>query len=150
MSLLQFKYEHGETPFGIFHPTGYIISAFADESAARAAADALLQANFEPDYVHTLSGDQVRQAISQAHPPQGLIERLKQNLASTLGTEAYHWEQDLELAEQGAGFVTVYCGDGDTAHAAASVLREHDPHALRRYRQFAIEDLLQSQVPPRG
>ncbi len=51
------------------------------------------------------------------------------------------------MAKQGAGFVTVYCTDSEQAHAAAALLREFSPESMRRYRSFAIEDLLQSGYP---
>ena len=147
MSELKFEHEEGDTPFGIFHPTGYIVASYADNQVAKDAADAVAKTGIQADKVSSVSGQQVQAAIENAHPPQGLLEGLKATLAKTAGMEGHYWDQDLKQAKQGAGFVTVYCGDGERAHKVADALRPLAPLSMRRYRSFAIEDLLQSATP---
>lgn len=147
MGELKFEYEEGDTPFGIFHPTGYIIAAFESLDIAKQAAEELLKSDFESDKVQAASASQVKNSIEQGHPADSTFEKLKQTLSKTLGSEGFFWDEDLRLAEQGAGFISLYCSDGEQARAAAAILSKFSPLSMRRYRSFAIEDLMQNATP---
>lgn len=46
MALSSTDFKHGDTEFGIFYPTGYVLAAFPDAAQADRAVAALLAAGF--------------------------------------------------------------------------------------------------------
>ncbi len=130
-----------ETSFGILYPTGYIIAALNSDEAAMRGKQALLAAGYAEDEVDAVSGDYMIADIEKGTEDASLLTRVKQAISAGIGTEASYWEDDLELARKGAGFLLIYCPTGHEAKRVQRILASEKPKNMRRYARLAIEQL---------
>lgn len=68
------------------------------------------------------------------------LDHLKQEFS--VGKEACFWNEDLKLAEEGAGFLTVYCPTDWEAQRIVKMIKPENPKTMRRYLSFAIETFM--------
>lgn len=138
-SLSSFK--GGETSFGIFYPKGYLLSVYADVTAAERAAADLRAAGFAADDVLVASGEEVLARHREFNADVGLVGHFKQFVSRHFGDEGGMLDALIALAERGHAFVLAYApGEAATARAADAV-RGLRPVLLRKYDAFTTADL---------
>jgi hypothetical protein len=119
---------------GAFNPVGHAVLAFADDRAAGAARQALLDAGFaDADILVYSSGE--------------LFPDLKDMMRNASGAAGFGYEITLmrrymTLASEGAGWLVVYAPHEAEREKAARVARESGARSAVHYGQFAHEDLI--------
>ena len=142
-------FKGSDTSFGMFYPTDYFIAVFATQGEAEAAGGALQRAGYSGDDVRTFDCEYVKADIKTRLLDADWVDWLIQKVS--IGTESHFWNEDLKAAEQGAGFLAVFCPSEDEARRIVAVLTPLGPQTMRRYRTFAIETFGTSMgQPPTG
>jgi hypothetical protein len=131
-----------DTRFGIFYPTNYIIAVFDSYETARHAERIMLSAGYSDEEVDAMPPDYVVSDIEKGTKNATLLKRVEQRLFGHFGSDATFWEDDLEMARQGAGFLAVFCPTEHEAERVLRLLRPEKPKSMRRYERFVIEDLV--------
>lgn len=131
-----------DTRFGIFYPTNYIMAVFDSYEIAIRAEQIMLSAGYSDEEVDAMPGDYIIADIEKGTKNATLIRRVEQRITRHFGSDANLWEDDLEWAKQGAGFLAVYCPTEHEAHRVLRLLSPENPKSMRRYERFVIEDLI--------
>lgn len=135
-----------ESSFGIFYPTGYIVTAIDSYEAAERCKSALIAAGYSEDEVDAVTSKTVISDIEKGVKDADLLTRVKQMFSEAIGTEAGYWENDLVLAKEGAGFLLIYCPTIHEARRVKRLLKSENPKNMRRYAPLVIEDLNETVV----
>ena len=122
--------------FGVFSPIGHVVLAFATDTDAARAREALLTGGYEEDEVLHYRGDEVIADAEQTRDNLGVLARLG------LSMEWSEVERDVQLAQQGAAFLVVYAPSEAETNRVINVARRFNTTLARKYHRLAIEHLL--------
>jgi hypothetical protein len=131
-----------DTSWGVFYPTNHILAIIDSFETAQRAKEIMLSAGYSEDEVDAVPSDYVIADIQKGIKNANLLNRVKQRISRAIGHEACYWEGDLKLAEQGAGFLAVYCPTDHEAERVLRLLRPLKPKVVRRYERFVIDELV--------
>jgi hypothetical protein len=135
------SFKGGQASFGIFYPTGYVLSVFQNGGDAAEAAAALGRAGFTPGDMVSASGTDMLAFAHELRAVHGLFNAFERFLSEHLGDEANAANEIVDLADAGNTFLAVYApGDAATARAA-SATREYEPLVMRKFDRFTFTDL---------
>lgn len=134
-------FKESDSSFGLFYPKNYIVAAFDTEPAADTCAEAMREAGFADDDVRTASGSYVVDQL-ESEADAGWLDRVKAQIAKTVGTEAGYIDDDVKHARRGGAFLFVYVPEDALAERASEVLKRQHPVYARRYRSMAIERII--------
>jgi hypothetical protein len=131
-------FKESDQSWGVFYPRNYIVAGYGSLAHAAEAKYALLDAGFAEDEVAAVDGPFMADELESTED-SGWFDRIRQEIASALGTEVGYVEDDLKHARQGGAFLFVYVPeDADVARARAAI----DPSCpvfARRYMTLGIE-----------
>ena len=141
MTLHSADFKHGDTEFGIFYPTGYVLSVFPDAAHADRAVAALLAAGFATDDLVVATGADVLAYSRELRGNLGLFSRFERFVAGFYGDEAALADELVGLAERGHTFVAVHAPDDAAATRVREVVRAFAPVVLRKFDSLTYTDL---------
>jgi hypothetical protein len=119
---------------GAFNPVGHAVLAFADDRAAGAARQALMDAGFgDADILAYTSGE--------------LFPDLQDMMRNVSGAAGFGYEVTLmrrymTLASEGAGWLVVYAPEDADRDRVAKVAREAGARSAVHYGRLVHEDLI--------
>jgi uncharacterized protein YgbK (DUF1537 family) len=116
--------------FGTYYPKGYVVAVFDTLDQAKQAAQALCEADCDPDLVRVLSGPEALAIDERFHQERTLAQRIGGLLAADEGEAE---QQYREAAERGSAFVTVHAPDLDEAQRVDEILERLGAHGVRHY-----------------
>ncbi|MAA76181.1 MAG: hypothetical protein CMN28_15935 [Salinisphaeraceae bacterium] len=131
-----------DTSFGIFYPTHHVVAVLPDDDAAQRGAQALEAANVPQAEISRMKADAVARDIEEKEADKGWMDQLKEAMSIGVGTEGQFWQQDLDMAREGAGFLVIRCDSDERADTIKQTLAEEKPRSLRYYQRLAIQNLL--------
>jgi len=134
-------FKGGDTEFGIFYPTGYVLSVFSDADRADGAVAALLAAGFATHDLVIASGAEVIAYSQEMRTDPGLFSRFQRFVASLFGEEAALADDLVGLAGAGHTFVAVRAPDDGATTRAAAAVHPFAPVVLRKFDRFTFTDL---------
>jgi hypothetical protein len=135
------SFKSGESSFGIFYPTGYVLSVFQTDLNAQRAAAALSRAGFTAEDLVSASAMEVLELAHELRAVHGRFVAFERFLSERLGDEANAANEIVELADAGNSFLAVYAPDGATTARAADCTREFRPVVMRKFDRFTFTDL---------
>jgi hypothetical protein len=138
------SFKGGATSFGIFYPTGYVLSVFRRPADADLAVAALRAAGFADDDVVVSSGAEVVEYSHELRADSRLRIRFERFVSQRYGDEAIEEDDLVELAEEGSAFIATYCPDDAATSRAAETARAFAPLVHRKFDGLTHTDL------PRG
>lgn len=127
--------------FGIFYPTGYVLSVFPDASHADQALAALRAAAFTPSDLVVATGPEVLEYSREMRAHPGLRARFEHFVAGLYGGEGDLADELVKLAERGHVFVAAYAPDEAATARAAEAARSFAPVVLRKFDPLTFTDL---------
>ena len=137
------KIKGGETSFGMFFPTGYVVVTFEKLQEAQQAQAVLLTAGFVEDDVLLFTGPEVIQHDHELKKNANLLTKLEA-LLSNMGDESNYVDQYLELAHKNHTFLLVYAPDDKDSKHVAALIKPFHPHRARKYDAMKVIDLYPS------
>ncbi len=137
----ELPFKDGASSFGAFYPKNYLLAVFADESAARNAANSVRGAGFPDDDVIVSFGADVVAHEREVEAEKGIFSKVGEQLSKLYTDESADSQTLVNLAKNGAAFVLVYAPEDDDTTRAAAGLREFGPSIMRKYGTLAIEEL---------
>ena len=135
-------FKRGDTSFGIFYPTEYVLAVYRDGETAARAADALRDAGFAADDLLVASGAEVVEHYAALRESPGAVARVKRFLSGLYTNEADLAGELLGLARSGHAFVAVHAPDGELTERAVRAVRGLGPVVLRRYDKLAVTEFV--------
>ena len=142
-------FKESDRSWGVFYPRNYIVAGYGSLPRAEEVRDALLGVGFASDDVAAASGAFVANEL-ESDRGAGWFERVKQEVASAVGTELGYVEDDLKHARQGGAFLFVYVPKDEDVLRARGVIDPSLPVHARRYLSLGIERYAypsQSEIP---
>ena len=140
MTLSAADFKHGDSEFGIFYPTGYVLSVFADSDRAAQAVSALRAAGFETDDLVVASGTDVLEYSRQMRANRGLFSRFEHFVSGLYGDEATLADELVQLAERGHTFVAIHAPDGAATARVSEVVSPFVPVVFRKFDSLSYTD----------
>jgi hypothetical protein len=140
MTLSAADFKHGDSEFGIFYPTGYVLSVFPDAASADRAVTALLDGGFKADDLVIATGQDVLDYSREMRSNPGLVSRFEQLVASLYGDEGPLADVLVGLAERGHKFVAVPAPDDTVTTRVSEALRPYAPVVLRKFDSLSYTD----------
>lgn len=137
-------FKSGATSFGIFYPTGYVLSVFRRFDDAERVVAALRDAGFSDDDMVVASGPELVEYSQMLRDDPRLLIRIERFVSHRYGDESIEEDDLVELAEEGSAFVATYCPDSAATHRAAEAARAFAPLVHRKFDGLTHTDL------PRG
>jgi len=134
-------FKGGDTKFGIFYPTGYVLSVFPDVAHGDRAVDALRAAGFAAHDLVVATGPEVLVYSGELRADPGLFSRFERFVAGLYGGEATLADELVSLAEQGHTFVATYAPDDAATTRAAQAVHPLAPVVLRKFDSLTFTDL---------
>jgi hypothetical protein len=131
-----------DTRFGVFYPTNFIMAVFDSYETAQRAEKIMLSAGYSDEEVDAVPSDYIVSDIEKGIKNAPFLRRVEQRITRHFGSDASFWEDDLNWAKQGCGFLAVYCPTEHEAERVLRLLRPLNPISMRRYERFVIEDLV--------
>ena len=141
MALSSADFKHGDTEFGIFYPTGYVLSVFPDAAQGDQAVAALLAAGFRTDDLVVATGAEVLAYSRELRAHPGLFSRFERFVASHHGGEPALADELVGLAERGHTFVAIHAPDHAATTRVSEAVRALAPVVLRKYDRLTYADL---------
>ena len=141
MALRTADFKHGDTEFGIFYPTGYVLAVFSDETGADRAVAALRAAGFATDDLVVATGADVLAYSRELRADPGLVSRFERLVARLFGEEASLADNLVALAEGGHAFVAIHTPDAAATTRAGDAVRPLAPVVLRKFDALTFTDL---------
>jgi hypothetical protein len=141
MTLNSKSFKGGQASFGIFYPTGYVLSVFQNDANADKAAAALGRAGFTPDDMVPASGMDMLAFSNELRAVHGLFIAFERFLSERLGDEANAANELVDLADSGNAFLAVYAPDNATTARVADCARAFEPVVMRKFDRFTYTDL---------
>ena len=141
MALRSADFKHGDTEFGVFYPTGYVLAVFTDATAADSAVAALLAAGFTRRDLVVATGAEVLVYSRELRADPGLLSRFERFVADLFGGEATLADELVTLAERGHAFVAIHAPDGAATTRATEAVRAFAPVLLRKFDALTFTDL---------
>jgi|HubBroStandDraft_6_1064221.scaffolds.fasta_scaffold376642_3 hypothetical protein len=133
------EFFHGtDSTLGVFYPSHCLVAIFLQQQKAVQAGDWLRDAGFTQDNVIAVSGKDVIEFERQRTGWAGLA---MQALSRFFKTEQAYADHDLELAQQGAGFLISRCINDAAKQDAWNLIKVSDPWDARYYGAGAVEHL---------
>jgi hypothetical protein len=123
---------------GAFYPTHCLMAIFRNPADAEVALHRLVSAGFSPSDVIAADGKAVLEFDEAETHLAGFV---MQAISRFFATEQVFADQDLEDAQQGAGFLAVRCPTDDLKNAAWGLIQPEDPLDARYYSRIGIEHL---------
>jgi hypothetical protein len=119
--------------FGAFSPTGHVVTAFTTDADAEKARQTLLRNGFDEEQVTHYNKDEVlwefmRNENHAISPVQ-------------IGQEAARFEEYLELAGQGCGFLVVHTPEDEVAKRAVHIVMPFGLKFAEKYIRWTLEEL---------
>ena len=127
--------------FGIFYPTGYVLSVFPDAAHADRAIAALRAASFAPSDLVVATGPEVLEYSREMRAHPGLLARFERFVADHYGGEGDLADELVGLAERGHVFVATYAPDEAATERAAEAARPLAPVVLRKFDPLTFTNL---------
>jgi hypothetical protein len=119
--------------FGAYSPTGHVVTAFTTDADAEEARQTLLRNGFGEEEVTHYSKDEV------------LFEFVRsENQAINpilFGQEAARFEEYLELAGQGCGFLVVHTPEDEVAKRAVHIVKPFGLKFAEKYTRWTLQEL---------
>jgi len=145
-----YRFFHGAaTTLGVFYPTHYIFASFPSLQNAKDAAKALEENGYRE--LVTASAAETSRFMSELRADVGLWGALMAVLSRFFGTEEVFADIDLEKADQGAGFLAVYCPREERAEQIRDIVAPFEPLAMQLYLSSGIQSLIAGRFPgPQG
>ncbi|HEU4586754.1 MAG TPA: hypothetical protein VFR95_13455 [Gemmatimonadaceae bacterium] len=140
MRLSATDFKHGDNEFGIFYPTGYVLSVFADSANADQAVGALRAAGFETDDLVVAQAAEVLDYSREMRANQGLFSRFEHFVSSLYGDEGSLADELVGFAEQGHTFVAVHAPDDAATARVSEALRPFEMIVSRKFDPFSYTD----------
>jgi hypothetical protein len=137
-------FKSGGTSFGIFYPTGYVLSVFQSPADAERAVAALRAAGFADDDVVLSSGPELVEYSHELRDDSRLLIRIERFFSHRYGDESIEEDDLVELAEEGSAFIVTYCPDSAATRRATETARAFAPLVHRKFDGLTHRDL------PRG
>ena len=135
------------TSMGVFYPTDFAIICFRSYSAARAAAQELIEDGIAEEWVRFIPAGELLPFLEDIrYSAAGMVMSVVSRLSDTEGANAL-WDE--ERAKAGAGFVAVHCPTEADALHAQEVVETFRPEAIDYYRRGGIESLVSPALFPR-
>ena len=131
-------FKEADHSWGVFYPRNYIVAGYGSLAHAAEVKHALLGAGFGEDEVAVCDGDFMVNEL-ESTSDSTWFDRIRQEIASALGTEMGYLEDDLEHARQGGAFLFVYVPNDPAVLRARSVIDPSRPVMARRYLALGIE-----------
>lgn len=131
-------FKESDRSWGVFYPRNYIVAGYGSLERAEEVRESLLGAGFAGDDVAAASGEFVIRELETEHEP-GWFDRLKQEIASAVGTELGYIEDDRRHARQGGAFLFVYVPTDEDVLRARRIVDASAPVHARRYMSLGIE-----------
>ena len=141
MALHATAFRSGDTKFGIFYPTGYVLSVFPDAADADRAVAALLDAGFGSRDIVVATGADVLAYSDEMRANEGLFSRFEHFVSGLYGGEGALADEIVAFAGRGHTFVAVHAPDEAATASAASVVRALEPVVLRKFDSLTFTDL---------
>ena len=145
-------FKESDRSWGVFYPRNYIVAGYGSVERAEQVRQELMAAGFASDDVAAASGDFVVRELETGQEP-GWLDRLRQEVASAVGTELGYVEDDLRHARQGGAFLFVYVPHDEDVLRARAVIDASGPVYARRYLALGIERYTyppQAEIPLRS
>ena len=121
------------TEFGIFYPTGWVVVAFGDKTAAARVQRDLTTGGYDAEDCMLIEAKDVIPAAESQLASADWLARL--------GRADEMVEKHLRAAQGGSTFVVVYASTDHEAERVMNVVRRGPFQFAHRYRRFAIETL---------
>jgi len=134
-------FKGGDTMFGIFYPTGYVLSVFPDVADADRAVAALRTAAVAPPDLVVATGAEVVAYSREMREHPGLLARFEHFVAGLYGGEADLADELVGLAERGHVFVAAYAPDDAATARVAEAVHPFAPVVLRKFDPLTFTDL---------
>jgi hypothetical protein len=131
-------FKESDRSWGVFYPRNYIVAGYGSLERADAVRAQLIERGFAADDVAAASGEFVVRELETDRDP-GWLDRLRQEIASAVGTELGYVEDDLRHARQGGAFLFVYVPRDEDVISARAVIDASQPVHARRYMALGIE-----------
>lgn len=140
MALSSSDFKHGDTEFGIFYPTGYVLSVYSDAVRADGAIAALRAAGFMADDLVVASGADVLAYSREMRANRGLFSRFEHFVAGLYGDEAELADELVRLAERGHTFVAVHAPTEAATTRVSEAVHPFAPVVLRKFDSLSYTD----------
>ncbi len=134
-------FKQGETTWGEFYPTHYILAGYESDADAQAAEEAFRASGVAAEDVRAATGQFVAGYL-ETRGDRNALDKLGSKLADVVGTENEFVAQDKLFARRGGAFLFVYAPREQDAENAKAVFASHPPTFARRYLHVAIEELV--------
>lgn len=123
---------------GMFYPTGYIVSGFADSDTAHKAQQQLRKRGFgEADVKYVAASEMKREAGKNLENP---------SFFASTGASMPTRQKQLELANEGYEFVMIYAPEDEDEQRAIQALSTVAARYAVKYKRLIIENLM-PQIP---
>ena len=120
--------------FGTFKPVDHVVLAFADDSKAEAAAQALRQAGFgEADLI-------AYSAAEKDNRMRAMTEHASD--AAGFGYEISLMRRYQKLARDGASWLIVYAPEDEQGERVGEIAKQHGALAAVKYHRLVVEDII--------
>jgi hypothetical protein len=126
----------GETLFGTFYPTGYIVAVTDARDDAEAAQAELVQAGFTE--LRIWSAAEVQERHQAFLDQRSLLQRIGSAVAAD---EKLVLDEYLQSAQDDHTFLTVHIPNADQVNQARDILVAHHAHQVHYYGAVGITDL---------
>lgn len=145
-----YRYFHGfPTTLGVFYPTHFIFASFPSLGKAQQAAERLRSAGYTD--LAVASAVETARFISEMEEDKGLWGAMMGSISRFFGTEKVFADIDVAKAEQGAGFLAVYCPLEQHAERIRIIVAPCEPSVMQLYLTDGIQSLVAGPSPgPQG
>jgi hypothetical protein len=141
MALRTADFKHGDTEFGIFYPTGYVLAVFPDAARSNHAVAALRATGFTTGDFVIATGAEVLAYSRELRADPGLVSRFKRFVADLFGGEASLADELVTLADRGHAFVAIHTPDDAATRRVRDAVRPLAPVVLRKFDALTFTDL---------
>lgn len=131
-------FKESDASWGMFYPKNYLVAGYGSRERAEEVKRQLLDAGFAADDVASASGAFVVEQLEH-DPDPGFLDRMKQEIARAVGTEAGYIDDDLKHAREGGAFLFAYVPTDDAVARARKIIDASVPVLARRYMALGIE-----------
>jgi len=140
MALTSASFRHGDTEFGIFYPTGYVLSVYSDAVRADGAIAALRAAGFMADDLVVASGADVLAYSREMRANRGLFSRFEHFVAGLYGDEAELADEREERPRVVHTFVAVHAPTEAATTRVSEAVHPFAPVVLRKFDSLSYTD----------
>ena len=141
MTLTAADFKHGDTEFGIFYPTQYVLAVFPDDALADRAVVALHDAGFDTSDLVVATANDVLAYSHELRADPGLFARFERFLSNAFSDQAMLADELVALAREGHAFVAIHAPNDAATTRSASAVRALAPVVLRKFDALTITDL---------